>query len=138
MKLCSMKNVSKNTNYAIVFSIKPHYAEMIFSGIKGFEFRTTKCLRNVEKAYVYATSPLSAIIGEFRIKSILESNPKEIWGLTKNRAGITKEEYEKYYTGRTKAIAYEICCAKKYREPISLNKFGISRAPQSYLYIPEI
>ena len=48
----------------IVLPIKPEYADKILNGQKKYEYRKNICTDNIEKIYVYATSPVKAIIGE--------------------------------------------------------------------------
>lgn len=121
----------------ILLSIKPEYAEKILDGTKKFEFRRRVHTRlEVETVVIYATMPVGRVVGEFSIKCIHSAAPAVIWDRTRSQAGITREFYRRYFSGRKTAHAIEIREAKRYSEPQPLNKFLTSGiAPQSYAYI---
>lgn len=124
----------------LLLSIKPQFAESIFSGEKRFEYRRIIFKnRSVKIAYVYASSPVKRVIGEFRIQGIITAEPAFIWEITKDRAGITKECFNAYFNGRGNAHAIQISGIKKYSKPANLiDLFGIKRPPQSFMYVEEI
>ena len=50
----------------VILSIKPEFANKIFNGTKKFEFRRTLFKKKeVKKIVVYASAPISKVIGEF-------------------------------------------------------------------------
>lgn len=116
-----------------ILSIKPKYVEEIAAGRKKFEFRKNFFSRPVEKVYVYATAPISRIVGEFRPALMLAGSPWDIWRFTDYYTGMTKQEFDEYYKGRELAYAILIDFYKKYKHPVCLPK-GM-RAPQSYCYL---
>ena len=48
-----------------ILSVKPEYAMKILAGEKQYEYRKTIFRRPVEKVYIYASSPVCMIVGEF-------------------------------------------------------------------------
>lgn len=122
----------------IILSIKPKFIEEIVAGRKKFEFRKKSFKKDVCKVYVYASSPICRIVGEFTIGAILEGNPDAIWSQTSNKAGITKEYFDKYYDRRDLAYAIEIKSFRHYKDPIDpyrvINRFT---PPQSFCYVQE-
>ena len=120
----------------ILLSIKPEYAEKIFTGIKTYEYRR-KIFRdeNVKTVVVYVTSPIQKIIGEFSIEKVLSDTPQNIWNQTKDNSGITKEFYDNYFHNRNKAYAIKIKSPNKYKKPMELKEFNIFSAPQSFIYV---
>lgn len=59
----------------VILSIKPQFAEKIFDGSKKYEFRRTLFKnKKVKIVIVYASAPISKIIGEFEIDEILKSD----------------------------------------------------------------
>ena len=66
---------------------------------------------------------------------LLEGTPKEIWEIAKTAAGITKKFYFSYYAGKDKAIAYKLKDVIIYETPKELSDYGISQAPQSFVYL---
>ena len=119
----------------VIMSIKPEYVEKIFNGTKKYEFRKTLPKENVSSIIVYATNPIKKVVGEIFIKNIIIDTKENIWNMTKEYSGITKEFYDKYFYDRKVAVAYEIDKVIKYNPQKELIDFGIKNAPQSFIYI---
>lgn len=120
----------------VLLSIKPEFVQKIFSGEKRFEFRKAIFKNNdVKNVVVYASKPISKIVGEFTVETVLEDSPETIWELTKKYAGITEEFFKQYFKGKNKAYAIEIKRCIQYQRPIELNEIGVKRAPQSFMYL---
>lgn len=68
----------------IILSIKPKYCEEIFSGTKRFEYRRRVFKQEIQKVFVYATSPVCKIVGEFELERIIADTPDSIWNQTTN------------------------------------------------------
>ena len=49
------------------------------------------CQDNIEKIYVYATSPVKAIIGELEVVEKMIMNKDNLWEFSEKHSGITKE-----------------------------------------------
>lgn len=115
-----------------ILSIKPKYVAEIVAGRKRYEFRKAVFKQHVEKVYVYASAPLSRIIGEFEPVDILAGEPDKVWQKTRKFSGITKRFFDEYFEGRTTAYAIVIQNFRLYDEAAKLPK-GI-HAPQSFCY----
>jgi predicted transcriptional regulator len=122
----------------IILSIKPRFADLIFKGEKKYEFRRSIFKdERVNKVIVYASAPVSKVIGEFEIDGVLNEAIDVLWNTTKDQSGITEEYYQEYFEGKNKGYAIKIKKAKKYKEWMSIEEeFGI-RAPQSFAYIKQ-
>ncbi|MBO5592120.1 MAG: hypothetical protein J5913_04070 [Prevotella sp.] len=118
-----------------ILSIKPQFVEEIIAGRKGYEFRKKGFKRNVNTVFVYASSPVCRIIGEFKLGNVLEGTPEKIWSLTAQRSGITKSFFDEYFMKHDVSFALEIKSFKRYSTPIdpyvSIEGF---HAPQSFCY----
>ena len=121
----------------VLLSIKPEYAEKIFSGQKKFEFRKTEFKnRLVHTVVVYATMPIGRIIGEFKIKDIHKDLPKEIWRKTRKHSGIDEMFFNEYFRGKDFAIAIEVDAPRLYDRPINPKvEYENFTAPQSFMYL---
>ncbi len=119
----------------ILISIRPEYAEKILNGTKRFEFRKVRCRSTVDRLVIYSTSPVMEIVGEARVKNIIEDDPEKVWHMTEDGAGITKEFFDHYYEGHDTAIAFELDGFTKYKNAKKLSDFGIKHAPQSFIYL---
>lgn len=120
----------------VILSIKPQFVAEIVAGRKFYEFRKRGFKESVKKVYVYASSPICRIIGEFTLGNILEGAPDDIWSITGKHAGISKEYYDEYYGNRDLAFALEIKSFVAYDKPINpfMDLEGFT-PPQSFCYV---
>jgi len=126
----------KQEQTKILLSIKPEYAELIFTGKKKFEFRRTIFKnRNVKTVVVYASSPIQKVIGEFQIESILQSDLDNLWKVTKKYAGIDKDLFFEYFNNKEDGFAIKIAKTTKYRKPLCIKEDFNLLPPQSFLYL---
>lgn len=121
----------------VLLSIKPEYVQRILTGEKKFEFRKRLANKPVDIIVIYATSPVMKIVGEVKVKGILEKAPSALWEQTKKNAGITRKKYREYFAGCKKAFAYELDEVVKYTNGTNLEEIGIYQAPQSFVYITD-
>ena len=119
----------------ILMSIKPEYADKIFSGEKKYEYRKRLCKEKIDTIIVYSSSPIQKVVGELKIKQVLYNKKSIIWDKTNRYGGITKTKYDKYYENCDYAVAYEIEKAILYDKQKDLKDFNVRTAPQSYVYI---
>jgi predicted transcriptional regulator len=120
----------------VLLSIKPEFAEKIFRGDKKYEFRKLLFKHpDIKKIYVYASSPVQKVIGEFSIDQILKAEKKNLWNLTKEGAGISEEYFFKYFTNHTHGFAIKIKKTKRYKRPKCIRNDFNAFPPQSFLYI---
>ena len=83
----------------VLLSIKPKFAEAIIDGRKRYEFRKSKFTKkDINRVYIYATSPVKKIIGVFKISNIIEDDPSALWDRLKDHAGISEEEFFNYFS----------------------------------------
>ena len=120
----------------ILLSIKPKYVRSIFTGTKSFEFRKTLFKnRAVRKALIYSSAPEKKIVGSFEIGDIIKKNPVELWKICKYKAGISEEEFFKYFKGKEKGYAIEILSVNKFLKKVDPYKeIPGFRPPQSFYY----
>lgn len=120
----------------VLLSIKPEFADLIFSGKKKFEFRKA-IFKNpsIQTVVVYSSSPVQRIIGEFDIEKIICDDVSSLWKKTKKFAGIDEEYFFRYFENRESGFAIQIKSYKKYKEPLELKKEYDVSPPQSFLYL---
>ena len=119
----------------MLLSINPEYVERIISGEKVYEYRKTKCRKDVDKIIIYETSPCKKIVAEADLAEVLEDDVLSVWHKTKKYSGVTYKFYRKYYKGKKKAVAYHLINVVVYSNPIDLEELGVSCAPQSFCYL---
>jgi predicted transcriptional regulator len=120
----------------ILLSIKPEFALKIFEGSKRYEFRRIIFKRKgIRKVLVYASSPISEIIGEFEIADILSDEPERLWIKTKDQAGISEKKFFHYFCNTNKGYAIKVSNYEMYDKPILLDDLFIASPPQSFMYL---
>jgi predicted transcriptional regulator len=120
----------------VILSIKPEFANKIFEGVKKFEFRRSIFKnRNVSKVIVYASSPISKVIGEFEIGNILFKDLNSLWNETKEYSGITEDYFFDYFSGKECGFALEVKKVKKYKKELCIRKSFGKVPPQSFAYV---
>jgi predicted transcriptional regulator len=122
----------------VLLSIKPRYATKIMEGEKKYEFRKRIFKRKVEYMYIYASSPMSKIVGVIQIEKIINGTPKKIWEKCFEHSGMTKKEYFYYFKGKKTAFAIKIKNIGRFEEPIDpYTIFEVFIPPQSFCYLNE-
>ncbi len=119
----------------VLLSIKPEYVNEIFEGRKKYEFRRT-IFKNpdIRKVIIYASAPISKVVGEFEIDEILKDDINSLWELTKDFSGIKKDFYYQYFMKKDEGFAIKIKSFKKYENPFMIGEIG-KKPPQSFLYL---
>lgn len=84
--VCESDDVS-----TILISIKPEFVVSIMDGKKKYEFRKMACKKSVDKIVIYSTSPVSKVVGEADVETVLIDTPDKIWQETKEQAGINQQ-----------------------------------------------
>jgi predicted transcriptional regulator len=117
-------------------SIKPEYAERIFSGKKRYEFRRSIFKsRRVTHVVVYATSPVRMVVGEFEVADIIHDDVESLWKVTGSVAGISESKFFDYFYSKGKGYAIQIGKTKRYTPSLSLKReYGLT-PPQSFAYL---
>jgi predicted transcriptional regulator len=120
----------------ILLSIKPEFANKIFDGSKLYEYRRV-IFKNkaVSKVVVYASAPISKVIGEFEVDKVLQHEPQELWNKTKDAAGISKNYFLDYFEGKKQGYAIKVGAVTLYKDALCLlSTYGV-RPPQSFQYL---
>lgn len=120
---------------ALLLSIKPEYANRILLGTKKYEYRKRLAKDSFDKIYIYSTSPVMKVVGTVKVLGRLERSPTALWEETKTEAGISRAKYRKYFKNCKSAYAYQLGEVTVFDTPLNLDDFGVSAAPQSFVYI---
>lgn len=122
----------------IMLSIKPEFIDKIMTGEKRFEYRRMLPTNPVENVIMYSTYPVSKVVGMFSVKRIISTSPDKLWAITKDKSGISKEYFDRYFKDKLFAHAFEIETVYPYNTPIDVSLFLESgKPPQSFCYINE-
>src|SRR5690349_8510419 len=110
---------SRRRTHALL-SIKPVYADAIFGGRKRFEFRRAIFRREVRVVVVYATSPVSRVLGEFDVNEVISDEVGALWKRTQSKAGIDCAGFFRYFAGRDVGHAISIGNVRRYPRALEL------------------
>jgi predicted transcriptional regulator len=108
-------------NKILIVSIKPEFADKIFSGDKTIELR--KAMPNVKKGdkiIIYVTNPVKAIRGIGTIDNIVEGTPNVIWKKYNSKTGISKKTFFDYYSNSLRAVGIVISDIFEFKEEVKL------------------
>lgn len=128
---------SNDTGAIALLSVHPRFASALLQGTKKVEFRKTRFSKDVRLVVVYATSPITKIVGYFSVAQVKVSSPTAIWNQYWEVGGINRTDYREYFFGSRQAVAIEVSEAFPLSEPLSLTSVGTSTPPQSYRYLAE-
>lgn len=119
----------------VLLSIKPEFIEKIASGEKQYEFRKVEFKQDVSEILVYATAPISQVVGKIKPQEILVDAPEKLWEIVSEYSGISKQFYDEYYENRNQAVAIKIKEYKSFKKYQRLSKYNVKVAPQSFVYL---
>lgn len=129
----------------VILSIKPKWAELIYSGKKIIEWRKSfpkiiQCeFSKIEKVFLYETAPVKKITGYFEFN---ESYPvyliSDIDALSNQcliENGCVPKEDLKRYKGKNDCLyGWIVGKVTKFKVPFDLVSFNLKRPPQSWCY----
>jgi predicted transcriptional regulator len=119
-------------------SIHPEYAAAIVAGTKKVEFRKRPISEEVTHVVVYATAPVSAVVGAFTVTGQDTYPPHQLWRLFKTVAGISRPKFFAYYSEREHGTGIGVGEVLIPEAPLSLqDDLGVARPPQSYQYLAD-
>ncbi|WP_457558236.1 hypothetical protein [Candidatus Harpocratesius sp.] len=120
----------------VLISIKPEYVRKIMLGEKKVEFRRIGWSADVDTVVIYASNPIKQIIGFFKIRGFGRDSPEKLWVRYEKVAGISKEDFDKYFSGKIWGYCYEIGDVFQFDDPVDPSKFFKDfRAPQKFKYL---
>lgn len=124
----------------LLLSLKPLYADLVFSGLKTAELRRRVSRNLVNRdVFVYVSSPVMELRGGFRVGEVWSGAPSQLWGMVSQLAGVSRDVFNDYYAGSDLAYAMEIQDVWEFENPVSLSKlrdrFDGFVPPQSYRYL---
>lgn len=124
------------TERVALMAIHERYADAIMDGVKRVEFRKRRLAADIETVWVYATAPISKVIGRFSIHEIVQGTPQDIWERYGSVGVIEQDAFFSYYDGRETAVAIVVRSAERLPDPVSLNEIDPRPAvPQSFAYL---
>lgn len=124
----------------LLLSLKPVYADLVFSGLKTAELRRwiPRDMKGRD-VFIYVSSPERVLRGGFTVADVWQGTPDDVWDRVKDLALVDTDTYKAYYEGRSKAFALSIADAWEHKHPLTLedlrDKFENFVVPQSWRYL---
>ena len=139
MVLNKYDEVEKEAIECRLFSIKPHFVDLILKGKKKVELRKGFCNgKRGDKCFIYVTSPIKQIIGYFTIAYCINDTTANIWKRVNGIAGVNKQGFFEYYANNKEASAIFFDKLIFFKQPLDwekLNERFKLMPPQSYYQI---
>jgi predicted transcriptional regulator len=125
---------------SLLISVRPKFAEMIFSGSKTVELRRVRPnVRKGDIAIIYVSSPTRALQGAFEISNVVSAKPVTLWRKCGKQSGIKRAAFLSYFAGKVLGHALVIKRAWKWAVSTSLcflrRRNNGFHPPQSFRYL---
>ena len=121
---------------ALLLAIKPQYARRIFTGEKRVEFRKTIPRGDIAHVVLYATRPVSRIVGRFKLAAVETDTPSRLWRKYHHIAGIDHSDYMAYFANTSRAVGILVEDPVVFAHPRPLSAVsGVARPPQGLQYV---
>ncbi len=125
----------------LLLSLKPHYADLVFQGLKTAELRRRIPCEENRDVFVYVSSPVRLLRGGFRVEHVWSGSPERVWEEVSEFALVEKQDFDAYYAGRTVAYALRIADVWEHERPVGLeglrDRFLDFVVPQSWRYVKQ-
>lgn len=123
-----------------LLSVRPRFAQGILAGTKTIELRRrAPACEPGDMVVFYETSPTSAIVGFAFVSRIDDGCTNALWQTARDFAGISQQEYRRYFAGASHGSAIHLKEAKILQPAIALSEARALaptfRPPQSWCYL---
>ena len=122
----------------IIISIHPEYAEKILTGEKTYELRTRLPQDKPDCIIIYATAPISAVVGTAEIADMLDMPLPELWKRVRKAACVTLDDFHEYFRHSDTGKAFVLRNPVRFPSLIPITNYGLKKAPQSWQYLAKI
>jgi predicted transcriptional regulator len=123
----------------LLLSIQPQFADRILQKKKTVEIRRKFSTRWLgHRINLYASAPVSSLVGEATITRIVANKPEVIWNQFHDHVGCSRLEFDLYVKGADEVYAIELDDVRPYRDRFPLVQISQLlnenlTPPQSYL-----
>jgi predicted transcriptional regulator len=127
----------------LFLSIHPRFVDKILSGKKTIELRRRRP-RSVAGDWIviYATTPERQLRGIARVTEVRVGGVRDMWPEARLQAGVTKKEYESYFSNCERAVGIVLADPVSFDEPVSLERlrelWPNFQPPQGFRYLDDV
>jgi predicted transcriptional regulator len=128
--------------HALLLSIRPKFAERILDGRKSVELRRVRPLvPEGAVLLIYVSSPVKALRAISTVQCVTSAQPDELWRSVRDKVGLTRTEFDNYFSGAEEAFAIHLGRIHRLSPPFGLAELrklwpNLS-PPQVYRYFTE-
>jgi predicted transcriptional regulator len=124
----------------VLLSIQPDFVAKILNGKKTVELRKKPFPANGgTRVWIYSTSPTSAVEAVVHVDAVECDTPENIWHKFQNKIGISRSDFDAYFSGSAEAYALNISNPEKLERRVKLDEIRtLSEGftpPQYYRYV---
>ena len=137
-----MKSTDMDQARPIILSLRPRWSEAILRGEKTIEvrrrFREGENLN--QRAVIYSSAPMQAIVGEMRIDAIRTVTLRGIIDTYLDATRVTQEELEAYLGDKGEGSLLFVSAARRYSRVLRIDDLRERHQftpPQSFAYAKE-
>jgi predicted transcriptional regulator len=128
-----------NSRVALL-SVRPRFATGLLDGSKTVEVRRRQAhIADGAICLVYASAPVSALVGAIRIDTTDTDELDSLWSRWGDRTALERAEYDAYLAGSARPCAIIVSAAVAFPQPVSLPELRRRRhsfvTPQSYRFL---
>jgi len=121
----------------ILISLAPAYTRAILDGKKTVELRRRRLrIGNGTRVWIYSKSPAARIEATAYVESIHEGDPDRLWCDFGHAAGISRAEFDRYFTGCSRGWALKLTMVSALAPALHLSvirsEFGGFHPPQFF------
>lgn len=125
---------------AILFSVRPKFAQQILDGNKTTELRRVRPdVAAGQRVLIYGSSPTRALLGTAIVHQVESATPGKMWERVRHTAGVSRAEYRAYFEGADIAVAITLRDVRPLKRPLALSELRARwpwfRPPQSYCFV---
>jgi predicted transcriptional regulator len=109
-----MSHQKLSLRVALLLSVKPRWASKLVDGTKTVEFRRRGPGRDAigKPMLIYASAPLSQLIGFGGIKDAVRADPSELWGRYAEQGGTEEDDFRAYFSSASLGEALIVSCSR--------------------------
>lgn len=124
----------------LFLSLRPRFAELLLIGEKTVELRRIRpAVSDGTPVLLYASSPRMTLVGRAQVATVEVGPTEQIWREHGPHTGITRKEYDDYFTGLDLAVAIKLVNIRRLQKPRPLTdlrqRLEGFQPPQSYRYL---
>lgn len=123
----------------VLLGIHPRHAHAILQGSKTVELRRRfPAIAVGTTVYLYASAPVSAVVGAFEVAGTATATPSQLWHEHGRQTAVDKSEFEQYFSGAQEGHAVMVGGRRTFSSPLRLSqlisRYGIL-APQNFRFV---